>query len=54
MILVSEELALNTLSCSGIKMVCFAVITCFAVVFYVLTIRAVFQVSHTFHLMYEL
>jgi hypothetical protein len=31
-------------------MVCFAVIACFAVVFYVLAIRATFQVSHTFHL----
>ena len=40
--------AFNTLPSSRIKMVCFTVITVFAVVFYVLAIRATFQVSHTF------
>jgi hypothetical protein len=44
------KLAFNTLTSGGIKMVRFAVIASFAVVFYVLTIRATFQVSHIFHL----
>jgi hypothetical protein len=42
------KLAFNTLTSGGIKMVRFAVIASFAVVFYVLTIRATFQVSHIF------
>jgi hypothetical protein len=42
------KLAFHALSSGSVKMVCFAVIACFAVVFYVLTIRATFQVSYTF------
>ena len=43
-----KKLSFNTFSRGRVKMVCFAVIAIFAVIFHVLAVRTAFQVSHTF------